>query len=800
MKKILFFGTTVLAAALFFASCDGEGRSGERAIPRDAAIEAKVDSVLKKMTLEEKVGQMTQITLDVVGKGDNVFSSYMPFSLDMAMVDTVITKYKAGSILNTATNTPMTNRQWQEVITTLQQKAIAATGIPIVYGVDEIHGATYTIGATMFPQEIAMGATFNPFLVYEGARITAYETKAGNIPWNFSPILDLGRDARWPRQWETYGEDSYLVSVMGEQAVRGYQGNDPNDIGKDHVAACLKHYMGYGAPFSGKDRTPSYISDQDMRERHFAPFLRSIRAGALSLMVNSGMNNGLPFHINRELLTDWLKEDLGWDGVIVTDWADINNLYTRDKVASSKKEAIKMAINAGIDMSMVPYEWSFATYLKELVEEGEVPMSRIDDAVRRILRMKFRLNLFERPYWSADEYPEFASAAHAQSALAAAEEAITLLKNRDGLLPLKKTARVLVTGPNANTMRSLNGGWTLSWQGDKVDRYAQDYNTILEAVQHKIGKGNVVYEPGVTYKAGFSHFVDGSFEEKTGAYWEENAPEIDKAVRAAYGVDYIILCLGENSYCETPGNLDDLYLSENQQQLALALAKTGKPVVLVLNEGRPRVISKIEPQMRAVVQIFLPGNYGGDALANILFGDVNPSGKLPYTYPKYPNSTTTYDHKPSENLDKMEGAYDYDAVLSVQWPFGYGLSYTTFGYSNLKVDKKEFRSGDTLTFTVDVKNTGDRIGKESVLLFSSDKVASLTPDVRRLRAFNKIELAPGETKTVTFSVAADDLAFVGIDGKWVLEAGEFGIQAGSEVLDIRCAETKKWDMPNIPAR
>ncbi len=753
------------------------------AVGRDRVIEAKIDSVLKTMTLEEKIGQMTQLTLDVVGKGPSVFASDMPFRLDEALVDTVIRKYKVGSVLNTASNTPLTNETWEEVITALQQTAISETGIPIIYGVDEIHGATYTIGATLFPQEIAMGATFNPSLVYDGAKIAAYETKAGNIPWNFSPILDLGRDARWPRQWETYGEDSYLVSVMGEACVKGYQGNDPEHIGKDQVAACLKHYMGYGVPFSGKDRTPSYISEQDMRERHFAPFLKAIRAGALSVMVNSGVNNGLPFHVNRELLTTWLKEQLGWDGVIVTDWADINNLYTRDKIVSSKKEAVKMAINAGVDMSMVPYEWSFCTYLKELVEEGQVSMDRIDDATRRILRLKYRLNLFERPYWSTKEYPEFASKAHADAALYAAEEAITLLKNQKSVLPLRKEAKVLVTGPNANSMRTLNGGWSLSWQGEKVDSYAQEYNTILEAIENKVGKERVVYEAGVTYKEG-------------GLYWEENTPEIQKAVNAARGVDYIILCLGETSYCETPGNLDDLYLSENQQQLAKALAATGKPVILILNEGRPRVISKIEPMMQAIVQIYLPGNYGGDALANILYGEVNPSGKLPYTYPKYPNSTTTYDHKPCESLDKMQGAYDYDAILSVQWAFGFGLSYTTFEYSNLRVNREEFKAGDELVFSVDVKNTGDRMGKESILLFSTDEVASLTPDVRRLRAFTKKELAAGETRTVTLKVAADDLAFVGYDGKWILEEGMFSVQVGNQTVRVKCTETKKWTTPN----
>ena len=660
----------------------------------------------------------------------------------------------------------MYKRQVVNTTVDLQKIALEETGIPLIYGVDQIHGTTYTIGGTLFPQEIGMGATFNPQLVYEGAKITAYETKAGNISWNFSPVLDLGRDARWPRIWETYGEDMYLVSKMGKACVAGYQGNDLNHIDRNQVAACLKHFLGYGAPYSGKDRTPSYISEQDLRERHFQPFLEAVKAGALSVMVNSGMNNGLPIHANYTLLTQWLKKDLDWDGVIVTDWADINNLCLRDKICENRKEAIKLAVNAGIDMSMVPYEWSFCTYLKELVEEGEVSMERIDDAVRRILRMKYRLNLFERPYWEVGEYPDFGSEKHAYAALKSAEESITLLKNENGILPLDSSVRILVTGPNANSMRTLNGGWTLSWQGEKADVYASDYNTILEALIHRVGSGQIVYEPGVTYKVADPPTTSIP-------YWAENEPEIEKAVAAAGKVDYILLCVGENSYCETPGNLDDLTLSSNQIRLAKALASTGKPIILILNEGRPRIISEIEPLVEAIVHVYLPGNYGGDALANILYGDVNPSGKLPYTYPRSVNSLITYDHKPCESLDKMEGAYDYDAIVSVQWAFGYGLSYTTFAYSNLEVNQKDFLAGDTLTFTVDVENTGNQLGKETVMLFINDVVASLTPDVRRLRAFEKIELRPGEKKTVTLAVEANDLAFVDQHGRWALEKGLF---------------------------
>ena len=744
------------------------------AIPRDENIEKKVEALLEKMTLEEKIGQMTELTIDVITKRDNPTKE---FQIDDALLDTVIGKYKVGSILNVPQGIAQSKEKWEEIIKKIQDKSMKTMGIPCIYGVDQIHGTTYTLGGTFFPQGINMAATFNP------ARISAYETKAGSIPWTYAPVLDLARDARWPRHWENYGEDCYVNAEMGREAVLGFQGGDPNNIGKQQVAACIKHYMGYGVPVSGKDRTPSSITVQDMREKHFAPFLEGIKAGALSVMVNSAMNNGLPFHANYELLTQWLKEDLNWDGMIVTDWADINNLYTRDKIVGSKKEAIKVAINAGIDMSMVPYEWSFCIYLKELVEEGEVPMSRIDDAVRRVLRMKYRLGLFDTPAYRHQDFPLFGGEEHATAALRAAEESVVLLKNTEGILPLVSGKKILLTGPNVNSMRTLNGGWSYTWQGDRADECATDYNTILESFTNKFGTSNIIYEPGVTYKKG-------------GAWWEENIPEIDKAVAAAANADYIVACIGENSYCETPGNLSNLFLSKNQLDLVKALATTGKPIILVLNEGRPRIINEIEPLAKAVINAMLPGNYGGDALANLVAGDANFSGKMPYTYPKEINSLFTYDYKPCEDLEKMQGAYDYDAVMSVQWAFGYGLSYTTYAYSNLKVDKSNFTADDILTFTVDVKNTGNRIGKESVLLFSSDLIASLTPDVRRLRAFEKVELRPGEGKTVTLKVKGSDFAFVGYDGKWILEKGDFRIQTGNQTLNISCTDTKKWDTPN----
>lgn len=752
------------------------------AIPSDPVIEANIQQWLKKMTLEEKIGQMCEITIDVVTDFEK---SRDGFTLSEAMLDTVIGKYKVGSLLNVPLSVAQKKKVWAKAIRQIQEKSMKEIGIPCIYGVDEIHGTTYTLDGTLFPQGVNMGATFNRTLVRRGAEISAYETKASCVPWTYAPVVDLGRDPRWPRMWENYGEDAYLNTVMGVEAVLGFQGSDPNHIGRYNVAACVKHYMGYGVPVSGKDRTPSAIPRSELREKHFAPYLAAIRAGALSVMVNSAVDNGMPFHANKELLTDWLKRDLNWDGLIVTDWADINNLCTRDHIAATKKEAIKIAINAGIDMSMVPYETSFCTYLKELVEEGEVPMSRIDDAVARVLRLKYRLGLFDNPYWDIAEYDKFGSPEHAAEALRAAEESEVLLKNDGNLLPLKQGTKILLAGPNANSMRCLNGGWSYSWQGHRADEFAGAYNTIYEALCNKFGKDNITYEPGVTYAP-----------YKNDNWWEENPAEIEKAVAAAANADVIIACIGENSYCETPGNLNDLTLSANQRNLVKALAATGKPVILVLNEGRPRIINDIEPLAKAVVHVMLPGNYGGDALANLLAGDVNFSGKLPYTYPKYINSLATYDYKPCENVGQMAGNYNYDAVMDVQWPFGFGLSYTSYAYSNLKVDKSSFAPGDVITVSVDVTNTGSVEGKESVLLYSSDLVASSTPDIKRLRGFDKISLKPGETKTVTLKLAADDLAFVGYDGLWRLEKGDFVLACGGKTVTVTCTDTKVWNTPN----
>ena len=752
------------------------------AIPADPVIEAHIQEWLKKMTLEEKIGQMCEITVDVV---TDFPGSKDGFKLSEAMLDTVIGKYKVGSILNVPLSVAQKKEVWAAAIKQIQDKSMKEIGIPCIYGVDQIHGTTYTLDGTMFPQGVNMGASFNRALVRRGAEISAYETKAGCIPWTYAPVVDLGRDPRWPRMWENYGEDCYVNAEMGVEAVKGFQGSDPNHIGEYNVAACMKHYMGYGVPVSGKDRTSSSISRSDMREKHFAPFLAAVKAGALSVMVNSGVDNGMPFHANRELLTGWLKEDLNWDGMIVTDWADINNLCTRDHIAATKKEAVKIAINAGIDMSMVPYEVSFCDYLKELVQEGEVPMSRIDDAVARVLRLKYRLGLFDNPYWDIKKYNKFGSEEFTRVALQAAEESEVLLKNEDNILPLAKGTKILLAGPNANSMRCLNGGWSYSWQGHRADEFAGAYNTIYEALCNKYGKENIIYEPGVTYAP-----------YKNDNWWEENQPEIEKSVAAASRADVIIACIGENSYCETPGNLSDLTLSENQRNLVKALAATGKPVILVLNEGRPRIINDIVPLAKAVVHVMLPSNYGGDALANLLAGDADFSGKLPFTYPKYINALANYDYKPCENMGQMGGNYNYDSVMDVQWPFGCGLSYTTYRYSNLKVNTSDFAASDELVFTVDVTNTGKVAGKESVLLYSKDLVASSTPDNIRLRNFEKIALNPGETKTVTLKLKGSDLAFVGYDGKWRLEKGDFTIKCGDQSLNIHCSETKVWDTPN----
>ena len=771
VKRIIFILILITTATCFMQAATFVNT-------KDTRTEQKIEAVISKMTLDEKIGQMTELTIDVLGDIVNG-----EFNLNPAKLHEAIAKFKVGSFLNAPGPVAQNKEKWQEIIGEIQAKSMKEIGIPCIYGLDQNHGTTYTLGGTLFPQNINIGASFNPKWAYEAARVTAYETRASDCPWTYSPTVDMARDPRWSRVWENYGEDCLVNSIMGSSAIFGFQGNDPNHIPADRIATSVKHYMGYSMARTGKDRTPAYIPISELREKCFAPFKECVEAGALTIMVNSGSINGLPVHANYDLLTKWLKEDLKWDGMLITDWADINNLYTREHIAANKKEAIQIAINAGIDMAMEPYDLSFCSLLKELVQEGKVPMSRIDDAVRRVLRLKFRLDLFNRPNTQSAKYPLFGSPEHAELALHVAEESEILLKNKDNILPLVKGKKLLLTGPNANSMRCLNGGWSYTWQGHLTDRFAGKYNTIYEALCNKLGSDNVYLEQGITYKP-------------EGSYAEENAPEIEKAVDAARNSDVVIACIGENSYCETPGNLSDLAISPNQVKLVKALATTGKPIILILNEGRPRIINDIEPLASGIINILLPGNYGGDALANILTGDVNPSAKMPYTYPRNQAELTTYDYRVSEEMDKMEGVYDYDAVVSVQWPFGYGLSYTTFEYNNFHTNSASFVADDDLHFSVDVTNRGTRAGKEVVMLFSRDLVASLTPENRRLRAFKKVELQPGETKTVTLSIKASDLAFVGVDGKWVLEEGDFRMQSGNQTLNITCSKTNKWDTPN----
>ena len=748
-------------------------------IKSDAKIEAKVDQTLKKLTLEEKVGQMMEIVIDLLGGNDKNGVFY----IDEHKADSIFTHYKVGSILNAPNTCAPTAQQWEKYMAQIQKLSMKRMGVPCIFGLDQNHGSTYTQGGTLFPQNINVAATFNREIARRSAEATAYETRAVSVPWTYSPTVDLGRDARWPRIWENFGEDCYLSSEMGKAMVYGFQGEDPNHIDQYHIATSMKHFMGYGVPWTGKDRTPAYISPADLREKHFAPFLAGIEAGALSVMVNSASVNGMPMHANKEILTHWLKEQTGWDGVLITDWADVNNLYTREMVAKDKKDALRIAINAGIDMVMEPYSCDACGYIIELVNEGKIPMSRIDDACRRVLRMKYRLGLFEHPTQKLKNYPLFGGEQFAQLALEGATESMVLLKNNNNILPLQKGKKILLTGPNANQMRCLDGGWSYTWQGNRTDEFAGKYNTIYEALCNEYGKENIVLNQGVTYN-------------EAGKYWEENEPQIAAAVEAAKNVDVVVACIGENSYTETPGNLTDLWLSENQRNLVKALATTGKPIILVLNEGRPRLIADIEPLAQGVVNILIPGNYGGDALAQLLSGKANFSGKMPYTYPKEINSLANYDFKKSEEVGTMEGAYDYNAKITQQWGFGHGLSYTTYQYSNLKVDKATFAHDDVIRVSVEVKNTGKVAGKESVLLFSSDLMASMVPDGRRLRAFDKVALQPGESKTVTFDLKANDLAFVGWDGKWILEEGDFKLMVADQQATIHCNETHKWASAN----
>ena len=779
MKKIAI---TAIAAGIIMSACTGNSERIAPAVDSDAAIENRVAELLAGMSLDDKVGQMCEVVVDMVCADSLVDGNIV---LSPAKLDTIFNKYRVGSILNTAQGHAQSRETWHRLISGIQKASMEYIGIPDVYGVDQNHGTTYTTGGTLFPQEINMAASFNRDLVREGAAICAYETRASSIPWVYNPVMDLGRNPVWSRIWESFGEDPFVNGEMAVAMVKGYQGDDPNHVGVNNVGACLKHYMAYGNPVSGKDRTPASINPVDLREKYFQPFKMAIQAGALSVMVNSGLNNGLPFHANHEILTVWLKEQLNWDGMIVTDWADIHNLWRRDKVAADYKEAIALAINAGVDMSMTPYDTEFCTLLKELVKEGTVSESRVNDAVARILRFKLRLGLFDVPVTNPADYPLFGSEEHALKALELAAESEILLKNENSTLPIAKGKRILVTGPNANSMRALDGGWSYTWQGTDEAVYHEGYNTIYEALCNEFGSAYVTLEQGMDYVSDY-----GKWETETNL-------RIDKAVSAARNADIIVACIGENSYCETPGNTNDLTLSANQISLVKALAATGKPIVLVLNEGRPRIVREIEPLASAIIDIMLPGNYGADALAQLMAGKRNFSAKLPITCPKWINSLATYDHKPCESVETMSGAYNYAADIDIQWPFGYGLSYTTFEYSDLKVDKSVFTPDDDITVSVTVTNTGSVDGKEAVILYSKDLVASISPDVLRVRAFDKVSLKAGESRQVSFTLPASALAFVNYDGKWAVEKGDFEFLTGNQTVGATCSATKVWDTPNI---
>ena len=737
-------------------------------------IDKEVDDILKSMTLDEKVGQMTQINLTVIAKGPNKWSSSFPLEIDHKKTKKAIVDYKVGSVLNTINNTAQKPKVWFKTISDIQSYAIDSTKmkIPIIYGIDAIHGTTYTDGATMFPQQITTAASWNPENAYNMAVVCAYETRASSIPWNFSPVLDLGLDPRFPRQFETFGEDPLIVERFGEAMIKGYQG-DKNDISnKYNVAACMKHFVGYQAVISGKDRTPAYIPDNVLSEYHIEPFKKAIESGAKTIMINSGLINGVPVHADYNLMINVLRNKLGFQGVILTDWEDIRKLHDRDKVAKTQREAIKIAINAGIDMSMVPYEYEhFIKNLKSLVEEGEVSIERIDDAVKRILKLKLELDLFNNPVTNYEEYGDFGSKKHHELAYKSASESITLLKNNDDILPLKGKPRILVTGPNANNMRTLNGAWTYSWQGELTDDFAGEYNTIYESIRNTYGSSNVKYIPGVSYRKGAN-------------YYEMDEIDIQKVVNEARRSDYIILCLGENTYTEKPGDLNDLNIHRLQSKLAIELSKTGKPIILILNLGRPRLISDIEPLVSAVINVYLPGNFGADALADILSGKVNPSGKLPYTYPAYPNSLLPYYYKPSEVQNNAQGAYNYVGEVNNLYDFGYGLSYSDFKYSKLSVNKDTFNINENINIEVSITNDSDVDGYETVQLYSSDLYASITPDVKRLRDFNKIYIKSGEAKTVSFSLPVSELEFYNINNSPVVEEGKFKLSINTFTKEI----------------
>lgn len=774
IRHLLF----LLSLASAIVACNPKIDEGTPQSSKQSEIDQKVAQLIQSMSIEEKAGQMTQITLDVLTEGDSPMGSYEPLVLDDSVLQIAFEHYQVGSVLNTANNRARSTQEWNRLVSQIQDYAIRTSkhNIPVIYGVDMIHGASYVANATLFPQQIGMAATWNPELVKKAAQITAYETRAAGIPWTFSPVLDLGIDPRWPRQWETFGEDPLLASTMGHHIIKGYEGDDNQVNNPMHIASCMKHFFGYSQPLSGKDRTPAWLPENKLRQYHLPTFKAGVDAGAHTIMINSGEINGVPMHINKYLLTDVLKNELGFQGFAVTDWRDIEYLHNRHKVAATLKDAVKMAINAGIDMSMVPYNFDFTKLLIELVKEGEVPMSRIDDAVSRILKVKFQLGLFETPYTVLADYPEFGSEAHEAASLHTAGESITLLKNMDNLLPLSKNAKILVGGPAANTMRPLNGGWSYSWQGNLVDEFAEKYATIYEALSAASSNpSNIVLSEGVQYASG-------------GSYMDEIVLNQKAFLLQAQKVDYIVLAIGENTYTEKPGDLTDMYLSTKQLELVELASRAGKPIILVMVEGRPRVIRTIEPLASAILQAYLPGNHGGEAIAQILFGEVNPSGKLPYTYPRFPNSLEPYYHKNTEQLT------DADAPAGTQYnpqfEFGFGLSYSSFAYQNLRINMNDYSFDGVIKGSVEVTNMSDIAGKEVVQVYVTDHFASNTPEAKRLRFFEKVNLQANETKTVAFEIKIRDLSFVNQFNQTLVEKGTFSLMVGEQSVEFNVTETK----------
>lgn len=751
-RPLHLFAPSIVLFAFAFCGCN------ESFSERTTSSDAFVDSILFSLSLEDKVGEMTQLTLGAIGSGK---SSELdePQHLDSVKMRKALVDYRVGSILNCG-NHEHSPEKWHEFINDIQSVAQKKSSrIPVLYGVDAIHGPTYTENGVLGPQQIGLGATWNPTIVRAGAASTARQVQALGIPWNFSPVLDLGRDPRWPRFWETFGEDPYLVSEMGIAMVDGYQNSDVP------FAATLKHFFGYGFGLSGKDRTPAWIPERQLREYFLPPFQKAIDAGAMSVMVNSGEINGIPVHSSVALLTDLLRDELGFEGVVVTDWEDVKYLYTRHMVAHDYKDATKQAIDAGIDMAMVPLDLDFSDHLLELVREGSISEARIDESVRRILMMKKKLGLFESNGFppALDDYP--AKDNFEGTAARAALESITLLKNEAGIrgktLPIDGAAKVFVTGPTANSLNALNGGWTGTWQGTNADYNTVGRPTLIEALQKRMGDDRV------------AHMDLGM---------EFSADEIQRVVRSIQRQrpSHIVLGLGEMPYTEFMGNIDDLALFENQKDLVKAVHSTGVPIIAVFIEGRPRIFNDIEPMLDAIVMAYLPGDYGADAIAKVLDGSHNPSGRLPFTWPRFASSHLTYDHKHTDAIRPSSNLNGFNP----QFEFGFGLSYSSIEYRDLNTDRSVYGLSDTIAVSVVIENTGDRSVNELVAVFSQDQVASITPSVNRLRHFQRTELGSGDSATISARIAVADLGFINRENEYAIEPGKFGLKVAGEVVEI----------------